>query len=293
MIVRLRCADERQTTTLCRKPDFKTVHAEERIVAQLCRSETALDRRLFAFRPYPSPSGRHRASPGKAAAFLGQLFRSPICPELLQQLPQSPVVKDGRARRASLGDANAPRSGHPRYWAMTNEHAAQPARRNVGLLIRKYLTFLPLIGFLVTRVIALVLEVDDWKVTALEVGLFWLVGVSGILLGSAHLFTPAPVAKAIGWPTSRFQWEVGLAGVGYGVAGVMAPAFDRGFWLATSSCSRFHTRRRGRPRPHLLVRHPGAGLHGRHVRRHALTTSCGFALNAHQRRKTRSPSLAR
>jgi hypothetical protein len=34
-------------------------------------------------------------------------------------------------------------------------------------------------------------------------------------------------------PTSRFQWEVGLAGVGYGFAGVMAPAFDRGFWLAT------------------------------------------------------------
>ena len=109
----------------------------------------------------------------------------------------------------------------------------RPGRRNVGLLIRKYLTYLPLIGFLVTLVIALVLGVDDWKVTALEVGLFWLVGVSGILLGSAHLFTPAPVAKAIGWPTSRFQWEVGLAGVGYGVAGVMAPAFDRGFWLAT------------------------------------------------------------
>src|SRR5262245_3793078 len=41
---------------------------------------------------------------------------------------------------------------------MTNEHAAQPARRNVGLLIRKYLTYFPLIGFLVTLVIALVLE---------------------------------------------------------------------------------------------------------------------------------------
>ena len=116
---------------------------------------------------------------------------------------------------------------------MTNEHAAQSARSNVGLLIRKYLTYLPLVGSLVTLVIALVRGVDDWKVTALEVGLFWLVGVSGILLGSAHLFTPAPVAKAIGWPTSRFQWEVGLAGVGYGVAGVMAPSFDRGFWLAT------------------------------------------------------------
>src|SRR5262245_35779670 len=116
---------------------------------------------------------------------------------------------------------------------MTNEHAAQPARRNVGLLIRKYLTYLPLIGFRVTLVIVLVPGVDDWKVTALKLGLVWLVGVSGILLGSPHMFTPEPVAKAIGWPTSRFQWEVGLAGVGYGVAGVLAPAFDRGFWLAT------------------------------------------------------------
>jgi hypothetical protein len=116
---------------------------------------------------------------------------------------------------------------------MAGEHGAQPARSNVGTPIRRYLTYLPLVGFLVTLAIALALGVDDWKVTALEVGLVWLVGVSGNLLGSAHLLTPGPVAKAIGWPTSRFQWEVGLAGVGYGVAGMMAPAFDRGFWLAT------------------------------------------------------------
>src|SRR5262245_33111720 len=116
---------------------------------------------------------------------------------------------------------------------MTKDHAAHLAERDVGLLIRTYLTYLPLFGFLVTLAIALVQGVDDRKVTALEVGLFWLAGVNGILLGSPHLFTPALVAKAIGWPTSRFQWEVGLAGVGYGVAGVMAPAFDRGFWLAT------------------------------------------------------------
>ena len=116
---------------------------------------------------------------------------------------------------------------------MASGHAAEPARRNVGLLVRRYLTYLPLAGFLVTLAIALALGVDDWKVTALEVGLVWLVGVSGLLLGSPHLFTPGPVAEAIGWPTSRFQWEVGLAGVGTGVAGVMAPAFDRGFWLAT------------------------------------------------------------
>jgi hypothetical protein len=116
---------------------------------------------------------------------------------------------------------------------MATEQAAQPARMDISPLIRKYLTYLPLVGFLVTLAIAMALGVDDWKITALEVGLFWLVGVSGILLGSPHLFTPEPVAKAIGWPTSRFQWEVGLAGVGYGITGVMAPAFDRGFWLAT------------------------------------------------------------
>jgi hypothetical protein len=116
---------------------------------------------------------------------------------------------------------------------MASGHAEQPARRNVRWRIRRYLTYLPLVGFLVTLAIALAVGVDDWKVTALEVGLFWLVGVSGILLGSPHLFTPRPVAEAIGWPTSPFQWEVGLAAVAYGVAGVMAPGFDRGFWLAT------------------------------------------------------------
>ena len=66
-----------------------------------------------------------------------------------------------------------------------------------------------------------------------KVGLTWLVGVSGIAPGSGHLFMPAPVAASIGWPTSRFQWEVGLANVGYGVAGVMAPSYGRKFWLAT------------------------------------------------------------
>jgi hypothetical protein len=104
---------------------------------------------------------------------------------------------------------------------------------DISLLIRKSLFCLPPGGFLVTVAIAVAMGVDDWKVTSLKAGLFWLVGVSGILLGSAHMFSPEPVAKAIGWPPSRFQWEVGLAGVGSGVAGVLAPFFDRGFWLAT------------------------------------------------------------
>ena len=105
--------------------------------------------------------------------------------------------------------------------------------RNASALISRYLIYLPVVGFVVNLAIALAGDADDWKVTTLKVGLVWLVGVNGIITGSGHLFMPAPVAESIGWPTSRFQWEVGLADLSYGVAGVMAPSFDRGFWLAT------------------------------------------------------------
>jgi hypothetical protein len=99
--------------------------------------------------------------------------------------------------------------------------------------IGRYMLYLPTVGFLVNLAIALVPGVDDWRVTALELGLTWLVGVNGLIAGSGHMIMPAPIAASIGWPTSPFQWEVGLAGVSYGVVGVMAPSFDRDFWLAT------------------------------------------------------------
>jgi hypothetical protein len=57
--------------------------------------------------------------------------------------------------------------------------------------------------------------------------------VSGIVLGSGPLFMPGPVAASIGWPTSRFQWEVGGANIGYGVAAVMAPSLLITLYLAT------------------------------------------------------------
>jgi hypothetical protein len=38
----------------------------------------------------------------------------------------------------------------------------------LSLPIRNYLTYLPLIGFVATLVIALVLGVGDWKVTAVQ-----------------------------------------------------------------------------------------------------------------------------
>jgi hypothetical protein len=65
-------------------------------------------------------------------------------------------------------------------------------------------------------------------------GLVYLVGMTGIIAASGHLLRADDVARSIGWaPGSPFQWEVGVAGLGWGVLGVMCPAYGRGFWLAT------------------------------------------------------------
>jgi hypothetical protein len=96
------------------------------------------------------------------------------------------------------------------------------------------LVYVPAIAFVVH--LALRLAIDgghDAGNTTLGLALFWLVGVNSLLTGSAHITMPAPVARTIGWPTSPFQWEVGLADISYGLLGVMAPLFDREFWLAT------------------------------------------------------------
>ena len=107
------------------------------------------------------------------------------------------------------------------------------ARTDVGGLIGRYIIYLPLVGFIVNLAIALAAGTDDWATTTLDIALTWLVGVSGIIFATGHLFMPDRVAAGIGWPTSRFQWEVGLANAAYGVTGLMAPSFNRGFQLAT------------------------------------------------------------
>jgi hypothetical protein len=116
---------------------------------------------------------------------------------------------------------------------VSGETAQAPGRRDWGALVGRFIIYVPLAGFLVNLAIELARDADDWKVTTLKVGLLWLVGVNGIITGTGHMFMSAQVAASIGWPTSRFQWEVGLADLSYGVAGVMAPSFGRGFWLAT------------------------------------------------------------
>jgi hypothetical protein len=85
----------------------------------------------------------------------------------------------------------------------------------------------------VNLVIRLAGGADDWQSEALETALLWLVGVNGVILASGHLLEPARTAASIGWPTSPFQFEVGLTNLLLGALGLMAGWFDRDFWLAT------------------------------------------------------------
>jgi hypothetical protein len=116
---------------------------------------------------------------------------------------------------------------------MSTDGAPQPSSADIGARVGQWIIYVPVAGFVINLAIRLIGGVDDWKIETLKLGLLWLVGVNGIITGTGHMFMPAPIAQSIGWATSPFQWEVGLADLSYGVLGVMAPAFGREFWLAT------------------------------------------------------------
>ena len=48
------------------------------------------------------------------------------------------------------------------------------------------------------------------------------VGLMGLWAALGHIVFPARVAQAIGWQTSPFQFEVGVANLGIGLAGLYA-----------------------------------------------------------------------
>lgn len=63
---------------------------------------------------------------------------------------------------------------------------------------------------------------------------FIYVGVAFTWSGLMHLFLPTFTAHSIGWATSPFQYEVGLANLSIAILGFMASfKFHRYFWLAT------------------------------------------------------------
>jgi hypothetical protein len=73
---------------------------------------------------------------------------------------------------------------------------------------------------------------DNFSEVLLVNGITWLIGGAGIGAGLAHVFYGPPVAASIGWEPSPFQYEVGVANMGIGLAGVLASYHSHEYWLA-------------------------------------------------------------
>ncbi len=63
---------------------------------------------------------------------------------------------------------------------------------------------------------------------------FFYVGLMGLLTAYAHVFRPAETSASIGWSTSPYEYEVGMADLTVGVLGVLCMKFRGDFWLATA-----------------------------------------------------------
>jgi hypothetical protein len=64
--------------------------------------------------------------------------------------------------------------------------------------------------------------------------LFFYVGVMGVFTAYAHVFRPMQTSASIGWATSPYEYEVGMADLTVGVLGVLCLWFRGNFWLATA-----------------------------------------------------------
>jgi hypothetical protein len=60
------------------------------------------------------------------------------------------------------------------------------------------------------------------------------VGLMGLLTAYAHVFRPLQTSASIGWSTSPYEYEVGMADLTVGVLGVLCAWFRGNFWLATA-----------------------------------------------------------
>jgi hypothetical protein len=64
--------------------------------------------------------------------------------------------------------------------------------------------------------------------------LFIYVGCMGVLTAYAHVFRPAETSASIGWSTSPYEYEVGMADLTVGVLGILCLWLRGNFWLATA-----------------------------------------------------------
>ena len=64
--------------------------------------------------------------------------------------------------------------------------------------------------------------------------LFIYVGLMGLFTAYYHVFRPIEASASIGWATSPYEYEVGMADLTVGVLGVLCLVFRGDFWLATA-----------------------------------------------------------
>jgi hypothetical protein len=64
--------------------------------------------------------------------------------------------------------------------------------------------------------------------------LFIYGGLMGLFTAYYHVFRPIEASASIGWATSPYEYEVGMADLTVGVLGVLCLVFRGEFWLATA-----------------------------------------------------------
>jgi len=74
----------------------------------------------------------------------------------------------------------------------------------------------------------------DIAATYLLYLLFIYVGLMGVLTAYAHVFRPIQTSASIGWSTSPYEYEVGMADLTIGVLGILCLWIRGNFWLATA-----------------------------------------------------------
>lgn len=71
-----------------------------------------------------------------------------------------------------------------------------------------------------------------WRTKKAQWFIFFAVGVVGIWAFMCHALIPGRAAVSIGWAPSPFQFEVAVANLGMGVAGLLAPWFRLSYSVA-------------------------------------------------------------
>lgn len=71
-----------------------------------------------------------------------------------------------------------------------------------------------------------------WQKKRAQWFIFFAVGMVGLWAFLCHVFIPGRASASIGWAPSPFEFEVGVANLGMGVAGVLAPWFRRHYSMA-------------------------------------------------------------